>query len=545
MMEAIYAGTLPGDPAADRQDALTWKPLRLLSFYRVILAGLLLALFYLAPGNSILGNRNPELFGASAIIYFLFAIGSGFAARTELPGYVIQVLTSVSADILVLVTFIHASGGLDSGLGILLVLTVAAGSLLMPGRMPFFFASLAAVALLAEVGYSTLLRSSSEVTDLSRTGLVGIALFTTALLAYLLARRIRDTETLARQRGVDLANLTQLNEHVVQHLDFGILVVDENGKIRLSNDMSWTLLNRRVAPANSALAAVSPELQVLLEHWHDGEYDPAAVFTPHGTGNSIIPRFTTLDTAPNAATIIFLENSATIEHRVQQMKLAAIGRLTASIAHEIRNPLGAISHASQLLDESPNLSDNERRLTEIIGDHTRRVNEVIENVLQLSRRRPANQQDIELGQWLQNFIDEFTANEGVPREQIPVNVEQPAMHVQFDSGHLHQVVWNLVRNAVVYGRSGNEPAQVRISAETEPGGSSCLVVQDQGPGIDPETAAKIFEPFFTTSTKGTGLGLYLARELCEYNQARLDYDPDGDGSRFVIVFPHMKETTSS
>lgn len=544
-MEAIYAGNVPGDLGTDRQDALTWKPLRLLSFYRVILAGLLLALFFLAPGNSILGHRNPELFGTAAILYFVFSVASGFAARLELPRYFVQVLTSISADILVMVTFIHASGGLDSGLGILLVLTVAAGSLLMPGRMPFFFASLAAVALLAELGYSRLLRSTSEVTDLSRTGLVGIALFTTALLAYLLARRIRDTETLARQRGVDLANLTQLNECVVQHLDFGILVVDENGQIRLGNDMTWTLLNKSSRAGNPGLASVSPELATLLHHWQDGEYEPATVFTPAGTSNSVMPRFSTLNTTPHAATIIFLENSATIEHRVQQMKLAAIGRLTASIAHEIRNPLGAISHASQLLDESPNLADSERRLTEIIGDHTRRVNEVIENVLQLSRRRPANQQDIELGKWLENFVDEFVANEGVPRNQISLAAASSAVPVQFDSGHLHQVVWNLCRNAVVYGKQGDEPATVEISTGIDAGGSAYLAVRDHGPGIDAETTAKIFEPFFTTSTKGTGLGLYLARELCEYNQARLDYDPNGCGSRFSIVFPNTRENMSS
>lgn len=544
-MEAIYATSLTGEPSARRQDALTWKPLRLLSLYRLTLSGLLLSLFYLAPGNAILGKQNPALFSAAAILYLAFSLGSGFAARLEVPRYFVQVLTSVTVDILVMVTFIHASGGLGSGLGILLVLTVAAGSLLMPGRMPFFFASLAAVSLLAELGYSKLLNSPGGTTDLSRTGMLGIMLFTTALLAFLLARRIRATEALAAQRGIDLANLTQLNERVVQHLDFGILVVDECGTVRLGNDKARALLNIPGAAGSPDLAAVSPELYAHLQMWLAGEYDPSSVFTPSGTGSGVLARFSALGTSPHVATIVFLEDSTKIEQRAQQMKLAAIGRLTASIAHEIRNPLGAISHASQLLEESQNLSASEHRLTEIIGDHTRRVNEVIENVLQLSRRRPPNMQQIDLGHWLDEFVAEFVQSEGISAGQIAVTVTPAALSICFDAGHLHQVVWNLCRNAVVHGASGKVPSKIRINASCGTGETTLLSISDQGPGIDEETAGKIFEPFFTTSNRGTGLGLYLAREICEYNHARLDYEPDATGSRFTIVFPAARENVPS
>ena len=541
-MEATHLGILPGDRSTTRQDALTWKPLRFLSFYRLILAGLLLALFFLAPGNTILGQLNPELFRTAGILYFAFALASSLAAHREQPGYIVQVTSSVSADILVMVTFMHASGGLDSGLGILLVPTVAAGSLLMPGRMPFFFAALAALSLLGELGYSTLLQSKNPVTDLTRTGLVGIALFTTALLAFLLARRIRESEDLAQRRGVDLANLTELNEYVIQHLEFGILVVDEADRIRLSNDMVWTMLNIPRPRGNSALETISPELTTRLRTWRGTKTRTSEIFTPTRSRSSLLPRFTAVGKAPQAATIIFLEDSAMLEQQAQQMKLAALGRLTASIAHEIRNPLGAISHASQLLDESPNLADNDRRLTRIINDHTKRVNAVIENVLQLSRRRSIHRQDIELVAWLEIFIEELVQSEGLAHEQIVVTHPQDSLQVYFDAGHLHQAFWNLCRNAIHYGSRNGVPAAIEVIAGYNETGRVVLDVQDRGPGIDAHTARKIFEPFFTTSSKGTGLGLYLARELCEYNQAQLNYSPvEGGGSRFSIVFSDPKE----
>ena len=541
-MEATHLGILPGDRSATRQDALTWKPLRFLSFYRLILAGLLLALFFLAPGNTVLGQLNPELFGTAGILYFVFALASSLAAHREWPRYIVQVTSSVSADILVMVTFMHASGGLDSGLGVLLVPTVAAGSLLMPGRMPFFFAALAALSLLGELGYSTLLESTNPVSDLTRTGLVGIALFTTALLAFLLARRIRESEDLAERRGVDLANLTELNEYVVQHLEFGIFVVDEADGIRLSNDMAWTMLNTPRPRGNSALETASPELAARLHTWRSNKTRTAEIFTPTRSRSSLLPRFTAVGKAPQAATIIFLEDSAVLEHQAQQMKLAALGRLTASIAHEIRNPLGAISHASQLLDESPNLADNDRRLTRIINDHTKRVNAVIENVLQLSRRRPIHRQDIDLVGWLEIFVAEFVQSEGIAHEQIVVTHPQESLQVYIDAGHLHQALWNLCRNAINYGSRNDAPAAIEVIAGYNEAGQVVLNVQDRGPGIDADTARKIFEPFFTTSSRGTGLGLYLARELCECNQAQINYSPvEGGGSRFSIVFSDSKE----
>jgi two-component system sensor histidine kinase PilS (NtrC family) len=221
------------------------------------------------------------------------------------------------------------------------------------------------------------------------------------------------------------------------------------------------------------------------------------------------------------------------------MKLASLGRLTASIAHEIRNPLGAISHATQLLNESDALNDGDRRLVTIIGNHTRRVNAVVENVLQLSRPSTSLPQQIQLQDWLEQFIDEFS-HSGICRpDQIDYSVTEDELEVYIDPSLLHQIVWNLCLNAINHGQRKDGTA-VKIRLEGSRSGSAgtvCLDIIDNGPGIQTDMIDKIFEPFFTTGSSGTGLGLYISREICESNQARLEYLPaTGGGSCFRIRF---------
>jgi len=245
-----------------------------------------------------------------------------------------------------------------------------------------------------------------------------------------------------------------------------------------------------------------------------------------------MPRFTALGRQRGDATLIFLEDTAALAQQAQQMKLAALGRLTASIAHEIRNPLGAISHAGQLLAESAHLDSGEQRLTEIIRDHSQRVNTIIENVLQLSRRGQTNPQTLAIAAWLHNFVDELIRCEKLTPEQLTLTIELDTLNVHIDPGHLHQVLWNLTHNALQHG-GGVLELRLGLNAAQQP----CLEVLDRGTGIAANVEGEIFEPFFTTAASGTGLGLYLARELCELNRARLSYEPRrGGGSCFRITF---------
>jgi two-component system sensor histidine kinase PilS (NtrC family) len=533
--------TAPEDVREDpyAHDTLTWEPLRLLTFYRLILAGLLTVLYFSITDSTLLGIQHPRIYAVTCIAYLAFSLVAGFTTRLRKPGYELQAVTQVLTDIAVISLLIFTSGGLASSLGVLLIISVASGSILLPGRMAFLFAAVASIAVMGGQVYSSLLGESTRTTGYTQAGLLGIALFATAALTYLLVRRIHESEALARRRGIDVANLSRLNALIVQRLQAGIIVTDHEHRIHLINETARKLLGLPPSATGQPLATLSPALFKRLENWRRTHDQEPALLKDETTAVNVLAHFTRLGTVEGIGALIFLEDTAIMAKQAQQMKLASLGRLTASIAHEIRNPLGAISHAAQLLDESQSLDDGDRRLTTIIGDQTRRVNTVLENVLQLSRPGTSMPQHFRLHDWLEKFTDEFTHSGSCPEEQISIEGDPADMEVYMDPSLLHQVVWNLCQNAVRH--AGREQAGFRLKLTGSRSGSSRrpqLDIIDNGTGIEPDMADKIFEPFFTTRSSGTGLGLYIAREICESNQATLTYVPaPGGGSCFRITFP--------
>jgi two-component system sensor histidine kinase PilS (NtrC family) len=522
------------------RDALTWKPLRLLTFYRLILASMLLVLYLGLKGNSTLGDTNPTLYTLACIVYIAFSLLAGFTARLRRPGYEFQTILQILIDIGVITLLMHASGGPGSGLGILLIVTVATGSLLMPGRLAFLFAAVAAIAILGEQIYSTLFVGLPRDGGYTQAGLLGAALFLTTGLVYLMARRIHASEALAHQRGVDIANLANLNSFIVQRLQAGILVTDQRNEIRLINDTACKLLGIQKDSEGQALADLSAALYKELVQWRQSPDKEVGLLKSVANGTAILPQFTLLGTADGMGTLVFLEDTAAIARQAQQMKLASLGRLTASIAHEIRNPLGAISHAAQLLNESSALDQQERRLMAIIRENTRRVNTVVENVLQLSRPVTASPQRIIASEWLEKFKDEFVHSGHCSEDQLSIKVNPADIEVWMDPSQLHQVVWNLCLNALHHAKLSEGPVTLQLVC-TQPDNqhAATLDIIDNGIGIEPDMTDQIFEPFFTTKSGGTGLGLYISRGICESNHARLSYQPSTEGvSCFRITFPY-------
>ncbi|HHJ16430.1 MAG TPA: PAS domain-containing protein [Gammaproteobacteria bacterium] len=521
----------PGLPAT-----AAWQPLRILTFYRVMLAGLLTVFYYMLQDDDPFNVSDQALFSSILLSYLAFGVVAGFTTRLRWPAYQFQALLQVFADIGALALLMHASGGVNSSLAVLLVIAVASGSLVLPGRLAFLFAAVATLTLLFETGLASLSMDSvaAGVGDITRAGLLGLVLFGAAGLAYVLALRARESEALAKQRGIDLADLQQLNQYIIHQLQSGVLAVDPDNRIRLANDTAHTLLGLG-SDSGMPLAEAAPELAAQLQHWKQDPQWQAETIPSRTASSELLPHFSPLHTAQGNGALIVLEDSAQLAHQTQQVKLASLGRLTASIAHEIRNPLGAISHAAQLLAESENLNSGDKRLTEIIGNHTQRVNTIIENVLQLSRRSASQPQTLELGNWLEAFRNEFLQTEAIAPEQLTLTVEPPDLQVRVDPGHLHQVLVNLCQNGLRH--AGDNP-QLTIQAHGVNSGAVQLDIIDNGAGIDAQTAEQMFEPFYTTATSGTGLGLYIAGELCELNQARLSYQrADGAGSCFRIHFP--------
>jgi two-component system sensor histidine kinase PilS (NtrC family) len=284
-------------------------------------------------------------------------------------------------------------------------------------------------------------------------------------------------------------------------------------------------------------------VEAQLTLWKNNEFNDSRVFRVAATYMELIPNFTRLGNDRHSGTLIFLEDTIRTAKQAQQMKLASLGRLTASIAHEIRNPLGAISHAEQLLAESENLGAADKRLTEIIHKHAARVNAIIENVLQLSRRGSASPELINLKQWLEHFAEEFVLSMRISPDELRIDVQPETLMVNFDNTQFHQIVWNLCHNGIRHSQNCEANPKVnlvgRLNNTTQ---RPFLDVIDQGPGIDPDHIQHIFEPFFTTESKGSGLGLYISKELCEANNAQIRYLPNADGgSCFRIKFAKTEQ----
>ena len=216
------------------------------------------------------------------------------------------------------------------------------------------------------------------------------------------------------------------------------------------------------------------------------------------------------------------------------MKLASLGRLTANIAHEIRNPLSAINHATELLLEEPGLrGQSHARMLQIIHDNTQRLDRMVQDVLKLNRRDQATREHFKLGTYLRTFVSEFSEIEKIPANTILIDIDGNPT-VAFDRSHLNQVMWNLCRNALRYSRK--QPGSILLRVRPGPRqGTIGLSVIDDGTGVAEALRGHLFEPFFTTASSGTGLGLYIAREICDANGATLEYVDRSVGAEFTLI----------
>lgn len=524
-----------------RQLIASWKASRLIAFYRLLLSFVFVLGYLYQPVGSLLGYDNSAVFFAVANGYLFFALLCVIANHIHWPSLNLQIYLFSAIDILIIMIFMHTSGGLSSGIGVLLVVIVSATGALTSIRVAMAYAAAASLLVLGEHSYRVL-EQGADTSYFLQAGMLGATLFISAIVFSLLAQRLRETEKLAEKIGVDLENMGQLNEYIIQRMGSGVLVVDEKLQIRLMNEAARYLLGLSVKKGLSSLEQISkPLLKQLLAWIKDESYDPN-VFRVAGSV-AVYPRFTRLGKEEYAGALILLEDTSLLNQQAQHLKMTALGRLTASIAHEIRNPLGAISHAGQLLEESDNLDKADKRLTQIIREQSVRMNRIIENVMQLSRRDKSVPEKIKLDSWLSDFLEEFTRAHDIDIRKISLEVSPKDVEITFDPSHLHQILSNLCQNGIRHGGEHKGAylleLQAGISRDIQ---GAFLDVIDYGPGIDAEMASQIFEPFFTTASKGTGLGLYIARELAEANQAYLDYVPiPTGGSCFRLIFANKKE----
>ncbi len=499
--------------------------------YRALLVLLLFTMLLATLQNPIVGSGHPLVFAVTLIFYAFFAIALLLILliRNNIPQHMI--LMQFAVDAIVLSAFHFSSGTNDSSLGLLLVITIAASNVILPRQSGLFIAAFATVLVLA----GTLFRIVQEelpTPALLPAGLLGIAFFITSAAIQALSERIRATQHLAESQQRDIFQLQAINEQIVQRMRTGVLVLSPDGMIQLMNRAAAELLE---LPDHSELQLPLPAPAGLLAVSRT-KRDAGTLWKPPGSARQLqIGVVSMTDTEPDV-TLLFLEDSGKLAARAQELKLASLGRFTASIAHEIRNPLGAISHAAQLLNEPQEGDADSDRLAEIIVHHCQRLNGVIENVLELSRRRATEISEVDLVQWIRHYIDE-RCNQLDRQANITFSCDADTAVVFLDASQLRQIIDNVVENGLEFSEQHTGKRRIDITLSGGEGSPVVLAITDEGPGIDEHQATRLFEPFFTTKPAGNGLGLYIARELCEANNIKISGgNAATGGAEFRLLF---------
>ena len=530
---------IPAEPERTAGDPeLAWRVLGLLNLYRLSVPSVLVVIALVSTQPQAHGIASPTLYFYTLGAWFVTGVLCIGLLKTRWPSLQSQAFIHIAFDIIAVTALLLTSGGAARGAGLLLIMPVAGVSLLLPNRIA---TTVAAIAALCVLGQQIMLwfAGISDSSDLMQAGLLGGVILIAALAVAPLAGRLRESEALVRQRELDLANLAELSQYIVERLRESLVVVDEQDRIRLINESARQILGSD-AKADALVGEVSPRLLYLLTMWRQSE-----PVTDTVAGNllavdglrEVRPHFAPLGHGHPPPVLVFLEDLTALDDRIHQTRLAALGRLSASIAHEIRNPVGAISHAAQLLGEDAKLSEPNRRMSDIIRANAERVSTIIGNVQQLARREGTRPERMPLSEWLNEFVQEFISTGGHRPGQLAAETPDPDLEVRVDPSHLHQILWNLCENAFRYSVQMDEDKVDlrigRLAGSNRP----FLEVLDRGPGIDSTISDRIFEPFFTSRTSGTGLGLFIARELAQCNRALLVYEPrTGGGSVFRIVF---------
>ena len=511
---------MPAPAAPLPPNAAIRRELYFFTLYRVLEAALL-CLTVFSPFGDLLGEpRHPELARWAAAAYLLAAVVLFLSGRRgRIPT---QAGIGIAVDILAATVAMVAIPDLAAGIAMLLVFNVGAASLLMPMRMGLVAAGVATAAVVLQSLWAGWMDgdASQRIAELVMFSVSYIAI---AALTSMLGRQLRSSEALAERRGTQVANMAEASELIIRRMRTGVVLVGSEGDIRLANEAAMLHLGE-AGDGHRSLATTAPALARRLQAWQaSGHVDPTPLKLQPDLPE-VLPRFTRL-LGDSEQVLVFLDDAELASRRAETLTLATLGRFSASLAHEIRNPLAAISYATQLLEESHDIVEGDRRLLEIIHQQTLRMNGIIENVLGLARRERAQPQHVELGAFAREFVDDWQRSQPLEQATLEARAPSSAVMAMVDRKQLQQVVTVLVHNALVYGRLPGQPARIALHVHLDDRGAPLLDVTDRGPGIPDQVAARLFSPFHTTSEHGTGLGLYIARELCLANQAHLAYVP--------------------
>ncbi len=527
-----------------QNSADVWSRLRLFNYFRGSLSLFFITIYLngwliqLIPTS----RFHTELFITTSIIYLISSLFFSTGIYRKKPGLDTQVIVQTLVDISCIIILMNATGGIRSGLGMLLIITISMTSLFLHKRLTILFAAISALAIIVEQIYAQY-QDVNYLPAFTQAGLLGVLIFISAFITTYTSRKLKESEKLAEQAGVELENIVQMNEHIIRSMRTGIIVSKNNGEILMANNAALELLGNITIDAQQNLSQISTNLYNRFIEWINDDIQNHHPIEQSQGLPDIQPGFSHIETTTQHSnklqgkSLIFLEDATKLNQRFQQIKLASLGRLTASIAHEIRNPLAAINHAGQLLGET-STDAADKKLTSIINAQALRLNSIVENVLQLSRQQRGMPEAIRLQHWLIHFFAEFSSTNKLQDKQLTLNINPETINILFDSNQLHQVMWNLCSNAINHTDQEFSAIRITINGAIDVDSKRPYIdICDNGAGINEETQSHIFDPFFTSSSEGTGLGLYITKEVVESNRARIRYRvADDGGACFRIYF---------
>ncbi len=513
----------------------THRLLGIYIYYRLGLGLMLGIMHWTGLSKDVFGYARPELFTDISLLYItICTLSLMLYWANTLKAYTTHLLALLVFDFIALVIMIYASGNLTGGLGYLLLIPMAVGSTFLRGQANIGLAAFGTILVLV-MSLVMINNGTGDGRSFFAAGITGVSLFVTAIAFRIFSEKVQVSQD-AAQKQTDQANYLQLiSQRIVETMRTGIIVVDQDLRIKLINHAAASLLTTN--DKFEGVVRVTP-IYDRLQIWQEDGVTPSSFTFTLSHNQSVKVSFAPLDDSLFPSMMLFVEDMQRLGQEAQQLKLASLGRLTASIAHEIRNPLGAISHAGQLLNESKNISENDHALLDIIHNHSQRINFIINNILDFSRRKSANPEMVDLNQWLIDFKAEYLQHhDGI----IDIINKKPEIQAKIDPNHLYQIITNLVDNGIRYSKQAKGQSIVQICTNIQQKDQRPYIeVIDYGEGISTEKLDHIFEPFYTTEVTGSGLGLYLCKELSEANQANLSYryDEANKNSVFRLVLSH-------
>lgn len=496
-----------------------WRSLDYFNLYRLIIAAILALVSLFVTRDWPLGAEDPFFFRIAAFSYLVSSALFIMGIRARWPSFPVQLSLHIFTDIVLVTAMANASGGVPSGLSLLLLVSLASAGLVGQGRLALMYASMATIAML---GMHTLhvLNGQAQPQEYLQTGLLSLSYFAVAWLAHILTRRALTLEQEAAEKARELALLNRIHALAAGDSVNGIIAFNQSGLITYCNAQASSMLGR--GPEQDKPESVRGLFEQISQM--PGQAHEIETELP---GARVRLRF--LPVEGSTHTVLLMEDVSRAEKLAQQIKLASLGRLTLNIAHEIRNPLSAISHAAQLLDEE----QSGGKLTGIIRNNVQRLDSMVQDILMLNRRDRLERANLKPTSFILAWLQEWRQAEEMPENAVKVDMDTDAT-VCFAPDHLRQILWNLARNA--WRHSRKQAGSVRLVLR-DGDSEMALEICDDGPGISPENQAHLFEPFFTTDAQGTGLGLFIARELAEANSAHLEFAGNRPGACFRLNLP--------